>query len=97
MNMATAKKYSASEAARAVNELLRLDSRDQDALLEVLSDYFCPPPESRFNSDDLDSDDLDSPDEMESTPVNQGTETRHRTPHCGTHNSAIIHFEGLCV
>ena len=38
--MATA---AASEAARAVNSLLRLSSNDQEALMDVLHDYFTSP------------------------------------------------------
>ena len=31
------------EVAKAVNEIMRLDSKDQGALLDVISDYFTAP------------------------------------------------------
>ena len=49
---------SASEAAKAVNSLLHLSSGDQDALLEVLDDYFMDPSRDSCLKDcDFDSDD----------------------------------------
>ena len=54
--MATA---AASEAARAVNSLLRLSSNDQDELLEVLEGYFTSPEDTQDqeNLDDLEDSD----------------------------------------
>ena len=57
--MATA---AATEAAQAVKSLLRLSSRDQEAMLEVLHKYFTSPdPES--DVEDEDPEDLDDLDE----------------------------------
>ena len=46
---------SASEAAKAVNKILRFDTEeDQEALLEVLDSYFYPPnnrPDSEADED----------------------------------------------
>ena len=75
--------YSASEAASAVNELMRLDTADTGALLEVLSEYFHPPCH-QFDSDsdsddsDADSEDLDRCDptpvpNQEPSPMEEGT------------------------
>ena len=46
----------ASEAVKAVNALMSFSSGDQDALLEVLQDYFTSPdgPESDDSEDDGD-------------------------------------------
>ena len=48
-----------SEAAKAVNALMSFSSGDQDALLEVLQDYFTSPdgPESDNSEDSGDDDD----------------------------------------
>ena len=54
--MATA---AATEAAKAVNSLLRFSSSDQEAMLEVLQEYFTSP-DSVEDEDDLEEvDDLD--------------------------------------
>ena len=53
--MATA---AATEAAKAVNSLLRFSSSDQEAMLEVLQEYFTSP-DSVEDEDDLEVDDLD--------------------------------------
>ena len=45
-----AAKFDCIKAAQAVNSLMRIDPRDQEALLEVISDYFCPPPCRHCNS-----------------------------------------------
>ena len=50
---------SASEAAKAVNALMGFSSDDQDALLEVLQDYFSSP--DGLESDEWEDD--DSPDD----------------------------------
>ena len=50
--MATA---AASEAAKAVNSLLRLSSRHQEAMLDVLHEYFTSPDVVQ-DEDDNDSD-----------------------------------------
>ena len=54
--MATA---AATEAAKAVNSLLRFSSRDQEAMLEVLQEYFTSPD----SVEDEDSEELDDLDE----------------------------------
>ena len=41
----------AIEAARAVNSLLGLSSRDQEALISVVKDYFTSPDEETADSD----------------------------------------------
>lgn len=46
----------ASDAAKAVNAFMSFSSGDQDALLEVLQDYFTSP-ESDDSEDDGDDDD----------------------------------------
>ena len=59
-------KFSATDAAKAVNQLMKLDSRDSEALLEVLEEYFHPP-----RGQDLDSDvdsDVDSEEDPTSSP-----------------------------
>ena len=48
-------KFRATDAAKAVNQLMRLDSRDSEALLEVLEEYFHPP-RGQDSDSDLDSD-----------------------------------------
>ena len=50
----------ASEAAKAVNALMGFSSGDQDALLEVLQDYFSSP-------DGPERDDWDDDTELEDT------------------------------
>ena len=47
----------ASEAARAVNAFLDFSSGDQEALLEVIADYFTSPD----NADEKDDDDNSMP------------------------------------
>lgn len=55
-----AKNFNAQLAASAVNQLLQLDSaEDQQALLEVINDYFSPP------SQDQDDDDVDSEEDVD--------------------------------
>ncbi len=38
--MAAANKYQASEAAKAINNITKFEGKDQEALLEVILDYF---------------------------------------------------------
>lgn len=57
--MATA---AATEAAKAVNSLLRFSSKDQEALIEVLQEYFTSPDGAE---DEDDSEDLDDSDELD--------------------------------
>ena len=52
-SMATA---AASEVAKAENSLLRLSSRDQDALLDVLQDCFTSPEDEDLDNLDGDPD-----------------------------------------
>ena len=54
--MATA---AASEAAKAVNSLLKLSSRDQEVMREVLQEYFSSPDGLEEDDDSEDLDDLD--------------------------------------
>ena len=54
--MATA---TATEAATAVNALLRFNSSDQEAMIEVLQEYFTSPDGAEVD----DSEDLDEVDE----------------------------------
>ena len=72
--------YSASEAASAVNKLMRLDTADTGALLEVLSEYFHPPShqldtESDSDYSDADLDDCDPPPvpNKDPSPMDEGT------------------------
>lgn len=46
--------FDAKEVAAAVNSLIRLDRSDQQSLLEVIEDYFCPPhyPDSEEDSEE---------------------------------------------
>ena len=44
------------EAARAVNRLLSLSSSDNEALLEVIQDYFLLPEDDPVDDSDVDSD-----------------------------------------
>ena len=60
--MATA---AATEAAQAVNSLLRLSSRDQEAMFEVLHKYFTSP-DPKSDVEDEDPEDLDDLDEVSS-------------------------------
>lgn len=53
--MASAK---AVKAAKAVNSLLHFSSGDQEALLEVMEEFFCTP--SQTEADDSDLDDSDN-------------------------------------
>ena len=53
--MASAK---AVEAAKAVNSLLHFPSGDQEALLNVMEEFFCTP--SQTEADDSDLDDSDN-------------------------------------
>lgn len=58
------RKFSANQAAQAINDLIRLDCEaDQQALLDVIDDYFCPPD---YHSDSESDDDL-----MEPTSVDE--------------------------
>ena len=59
-------KFRATDAAKAVNQLMRLDSKDSEALLEVLEEYFNPPRGQDIDSD-LDSD-VDSEEDPTSSP-----------------------------
>ena len=76
----------AIDAARAVNDLLRLDSSDQEALLEVLGDYFCRP------SNSVESSDEESESESELDPTKGANKSWN--PHCGC---ITIHFEGSMI
>ena len=58
-------KFRATDAAKGVNQLMRLDSKDSEALLEVLEEYFHPP-RGHIDSD-LDSD-VDSEEDPTSSP-----------------------------
>ena len=50
-------KYSASEAAKAVNQLLQFSEQDQESMLEVISDFFNPScRDTEQQLDDLDED-----------------------------------------
>ena len=71
--------YSASEAASAVNELMRLDTEDTEALLEVLSEYFHPPShqldsdsDSDANSEDFDCSDPSPVPNQDPSPMDEG-------------------------
>ena len=46
---------SSSQAAQAVNNIIRMECEaDQEALLQVLEDYFCPPSHEGDESEDKD-------------------------------------------
>ena len=51
--------FSAEEVARAVNQVVQFEAEDQEALLELLDDYVCPPEDCNSNkeADDPDTDD----------------------------------------
>ena len=67
--------FSATEAAKAVNEVLRLDTEDTEALLEVISDYFHPPICQDSDSDsDLDDSDSDHTSPNLAPPVPDTTD-----------------------
>ena len=51
--MASAK---AVKAAKAVNFLLHFSSGDQEALLEVMEEFFCTPSQTEANDSNLDND-----------------------------------------
>ena len=53
--------------AASVNQLIRLESSEQSALLEVIEDYFCP-----TNPPDQDQDSEDSEDEAPNSPGPSG-------------------------
>ena len=44
----TTRIFTASEAAQALNHIMRVDDRDQESMLEVLSDFFYSPDEERI-------------------------------------------------
>ena len=53
--MASKECVSSSVAAQAVNQIIRLECEaDQEALLQVLEDYFCPPSHEGDGSEDED-------------------------------------------
>ena len=60
--MAVRTTFSATEAAKAVNQLMRLDPTDTEALLEVVAEYFHPP------SHHLDSEESDVDSDLDSEP-----------------------------
>ena len=64
--MASVNRPSAAEAARAVNEILRLDCEDSARMLEVIDDYLNPPSDSEHDSD------LEMEDSQESVFFNEG-------------------------
>ena len=50
----------AIEAAKAVNEILRMDNQnDQDALLEVIKNYFYVPDEGADSDPEYENEDMD--------------------------------------
>ena len=61
----------ASETAQAINDIIKFDSaKDQEGLLEVISNYFCPDDDPRSDSENSDS---ESDTEMEGNkyiPIN---------------------------
>ena len=75
--MASGHPFSAKEAAKAVNELLRLDNeKDQDALLEVLDSYFHPPNHTSSDSSGSDCSDLESEPDINFT-TDQGANNNY--------------------
>ena len=51
----------AIEAAKAVNEILRMDNQnDQDALLEVIENYFYAPDEGADSDPEYETEDMDT-------------------------------------
>ena len=69
----------ASEAAKAVNDIMRLDAADQGPLMDVLTSYFCHDPARHLNDDDdFDSDeDEDAAHgsvQNEPSPVDEGAQ-----------------------
>ena len=83
--MASAK---AGEAANAVNSLLHLSSGDQQALLDVLEDYFSTPSETKADDSDLDDD-----SDMELEPES-GTSGVHVNQNEGLMNEVVLHTSG---
>ena len=51
---------SATDAAKAANALLGFSARDQEALLDVMADYFTSPEEGRDSESDEDEDEFDN-------------------------------------
>ena len=51
---------SATDAAKAANSLLRFSGRDQEVLLEVMTDYFTSPEGGRDSESDEDDDEFDN-------------------------------------
>ena len=51
---------SAAEAAKAINELLSMDSSDSDKLLEVIDDYFHPPNHIGSTEEEEEEDEIES-------------------------------------
>ena len=48
--------YGICEGCKAVNSLLHFSSGDQEALLEVMEEFFCTPSQTEANDSDLDDD-----------------------------------------
>ena len=51
---------SATDAVKAANSLLGFSRRDQEALLEVMTDYFTSPEGGRDSESDEDDDEFDN-------------------------------------
>lgn len=68
----------ASEAARAVNVFLEFSSNDQEALLEVIQDYFSSPAGPEENDDDLLDDDEQASLEGNNTEFRIAALTTHK-------------------
>ena len=66
----------AQEAARAVNSFLNFSSGDQEALLEVMQDYFTSSVDPEV--DELDDDDDDDDDDTAGYPLLEGIITVNR-------------------
>ena len=58
-----------SEVATAVNRIMRLDSSDQEALLDVISDYFTNP---TYDSDSDNCSDADTEPESDAESCKNG-------------------------
>ena len=80
----------ALQAAKAVNSLIHLSSRDQDSLIAVIEDYFITP---GYQTDDSDTDE-DSDSDTQESDVEPGisiTPTQNKIIASNHNNISIIH------
>ncbi len=78
----------ARQVASAINEVMRLDSADQEALLDVVLDYFC---EDSMNNQHESSSDTDCSDEDDLIAESHYSKLDNPPPHQLEVNSLITH------